>query len=40
MAVSFPGSDPFYKVLAAIEMVLTLTITVIAVRWPRADEQG
>ncbi len=40
MAVSLPGSEPFYKVLAAIEIVLTLTITVVAVRWPRANEQG
>lgn len=35
MAASVPGSEPFYKVLAAIEMSLTLAITVIAVRWPR-----
>lgn len=35
MAVSVPGSEPFYKVFAAIEMVLTLAITVVAVRWPR-----
>jgi len=35
MAVSLPGSELFYKVLAAIEMALTLTITVVAARWPR-----
>lgn len=35
MAVSLPGSELFYKVLAAIEMALTLTITIVAVRWPR-----
>ncbi len=35
MAVSLPGSEPFYKVLAVIEMTLTLAITVIAIRWPR-----
>ena len=35
MAVSLPGSEPFYKVLAAIDIVLTLAITVVAVRWPQ-----
>lgn len=35
MAVSLPGSEMFYKVLAVIEMALTLTITVVAARWPR-----
>jgi hypothetical protein len=35
MAVSLPGSEPFYKMLAVIEMTLTLAITVIAARWPR-----
>ena len=35
MAVSLPSSEPFYKVLAAIEMVLTLAITLVAARWPR-----
>ena len=40
MAVSLPGSEPFYKVLAAIEMTLTLAITVVAVRWPREVRGG
>jgi len=35
MAVSLPGSEAFYKVLAAIEMALTLAITAVAVRGPR-----
>ncbi|MGP7795628.1 DUF6326 family protein [Sphingomonas sp. CLY1604] len=40
MAVSLPGSEPFYKVLAAIEMALTLAITVVAIRWPRDMRRG
>lgn len=36
MAVSLPGSEPFYKTLGVIEIALTLSITVIAFRWPRA----
>ncbi len=40
MAVSLPGSELFYKVLAAIEMTLTLAITVIAIRWPREVRCG
>ncbi|AOH85988.1 hypothetical protein AWL63_20540 [Sphingomonas panacis] len=40
MAVSLPGSEPFYKVLAAIEMALTLTITAVAIRWPREMRRG
>jgi hypothetical protein len=40
MAASLPGSELFYKVLAAIEMALTLAITVVAVRWPRAVGHG
>ena len=40
MAVSLPGSEPFYKVLAAVEIALTLAITVIAVRWPREVHRG
>lgn len=35
MAVSLPGSEPFYKVLALVEMTQTLAITGIAIRWPR-----
>jgi hypothetical protein len=35
MAVSLPGSEPFYKMVGVIEMALTLAITVIALRWPR-----
>jgi len=40
MAVSLPGSEPFYKTLGMIEIVLTLTIVFVAFRWPRAIEQG
>lgn len=35
MAVSLPGSEPFYKLLGGIEMALTLAITIVAFRWPR-----
>lgn len=35
MAISLPASEPFYRVLGAIEMALTLAITAIALRWPR-----
>ena len=34
MAVSLPGSEPFYKTLGVIEIAMTLTITTIAFRWP------
>ncbi len=34
MAVSLPGSELFYKMLGIIEIGLTLTITVVAFRWP------
>lgn len=40
MAVSLPGSELFYKVLAAIEMALTLAITFVAIRWPREVRRG
>ncbi|MGY0485483.1 hypothetical protein HUK83_01475 [Endobacter medicaginis] len=40
MAASLPGSEPFYKVLAVIEMALTLAITVVATRWPREANRG
>lgn len=40
MAVSFPGSELFYKVLAVIEMTLTLAITVVAIRWPQEERRG
>lgn len=40
MAVSLPGSEPFYMMLAAIEMALTLAITVVAIRWPREVRRG
>ncbi|MEP7008216.1 MAG: DUF6326 family protein, partial [Sphingomonas bacterium] len=36
MAVTLPGSQPFYKTLGAIEIALTVTIAIIAFRWPRA----
>lgn len=35
MAISMPGSEPFYKIFGAIEIVLTLAIIFVAVRWPR-----
>lgn len=35
MAMTFPGSELFYKVLAVIEMTLTLAIVAVAARWPR-----
>lgn len=35
MAISLPGSEPFYKTLGLIEIALTLTIAVVAFRWPR-----
>ena len=35
MAVSLPGSEPFYGMLGGIEMALTLTIALVAYRWPR-----
>lgn len=34
MAVSMPGSEPFYMMLGVIEIALTLAITIIAFRWP------
>ncbi|WP_010188135.1 DUF6326 family protein [Sphingomonas sp. PAMC 26605] len=40
MAGSIPGSEPFYKVLAVIEMALTLAITVIAARWLSEVQRG
>lgn len=40
MAISLPGSEPFYKVLAAVEMVLTISITIVAIRWPREARHG
>ena len=36
MAISLPGSQPFYKTFGAIEIALTLTIAIVAFRWPRA----
>lgn len=36
MAVSLPGSEPFYIVLGVIEMALTLAVALTALRWPRA----
>lgn len=35
MAITLPGSQPFYKLLGMIEIALTLAITLIAFRWPR-----
>ena len=38
MAVSLPGSAPFYVMLGVVEMMLTLAIAVVAFRWPRTIE--
>jgi hypothetical protein len=35
MAVSLPGSEPFYIVLGIVEMALTFAIVLTAGRWPR-----
>lgn len=35
MAISLPGAEPFYVVLGVIEIALTMTIVLIALRWPR-----
>ena len=40
MAVSLPGSEPFYKTLGVIEIVLTLAIALVAYRWPREISHG
>jgi hypothetical protein len=40
MAISLPGSEPFYKVLATIEMTLTLAITVVGIHWSREVRGG
>ena len=40
MAVTLPGSEPFYKTLGVIEIALTLAITIIAFRWPRETGHG
>ena len=37
-ALTVPGSPPFYILLGGIEMILTLTIAVVALRWPKASE--
>lgn len=34
MAVSLPGSEPFYKTLGVIEITLTMAIAIVALRWP------
>lgn len=36
MATSLSGAEPFYVVMGVIEIVLTMTIVLIALRWPRA----
>jgi hypothetical protein len=36
MAMSLPGSEPFYLMLGVVEMALTLSIAIVALRWPRA----
>ncbi len=36
MVLTIQGSPPFYFTLAIIEMILTLSITVVAWTWPRA----
>lgn len=38
MAMSLPGSEPFYVMFGVIEMALTLAIAIVAFRWPRAAD--
>ena len=40
MAISLPGSALFYTVLAIMEMALTMTIAVMAWRWPKITEKA
>lgn len=40
MAISLPGLEPFYKVLATIEMTLTLAITVVGIHWSQEVRGG
>lgn len=40
MAISLPGSRPFYITLGVIEMALTLAIALVAFRWPRLADHG
>lgn len=35
MLLTLPGARPYYLVLGGIEIVLSLSIAVIALRWPR-----
>ncbi len=35
MAITIPGSEPFYITLGIIEIALTMTIAMVAFRWPR-----
>ena len=40
MAISIPGSQPFYVALGIIEMTLTMAIALVAFRWPRIADPG
>lgn len=40
MAISLPGSAPFYVTLGIIEIALTMTIALVALRWPRVADHG
>ena len=40
MAISIPGSQPFYTALGIIEMALTITIALVAFRWPRVADHA
>ncbi len=40
MAISLPGSEPFYVTLGMIEIALTVTIALTALRWPRIADHA
>ena len=40
VAISLPNAQPFFVVLGVIEIALTVTIVLIALRWPRTADHG
>jgi hypothetical protein len=40
MAISLPGSEPFYRIFGVIEIALTVAITIVALRWPHEVGRG
>lgn len=40
MAMTLPGSQPFYLVLGITEVILTVSIIVVALRWKRIADHG